>query len=330
MSWMLTLFLWVLALMGVVACGLCGGLETGIYSLNRVRLRLLVHQGEKRARIIESLLAQRASLITTLLIGANVATNIASSAGGLLLDARQMAHWKIVLLDVLIVTPVLFIFSEVLPKDLFAVYADKLVYPFARPLEWMRKFFTVIPLLPLVQFISQGVMKLLNIHDYGALAHGRYQINLLMKETVGMGLLSDEQSAIAERVLGLNERRVGDEAVPWERVIKIHINDPPASLWELANRTSVSRFPVVDTSGNVVGLVSLYDVLRHTPQTCPPIRQLVRPVQTIDEATPLRAAMARFHNGAARLAIVTRNGRPIGLVTVKDLVEPITGELASW
>ena len=234
------------------------------------------------------------------------------------------------LYDVVIVTPLLFIFAEVLPKDVFASYADTLVYPFAKPMAWMTKFFTIVPLVPLINIVSRVFMWLIGVGDLGALSHPRHQVGLLVREGVGMGLLSDEQSAIAQRVLGLADRRVGDVAVPWDQIVKVSQDDPPSVLWDLANRGSVSRFPVIDPGGKVAGAVNVYDALVQPRETCPPIAQLMRPAPLLEASMPLRAALAELQSSRAPLAIVTERGRPIGMVTIKDLVEPITGELASW
>jgi putative hemolysin len=117
--------------------------------------------------------------------------------------------------------------------------------------------------------------------------------------------------------------------VPWGEVIKVKADDAPAVLWDLAERTSVSRFPVIE-GGAVIGVVSLYDALQHDRAACPPIRQLARPAMRLDAGMPLRPALMQLQTGHAAMAIVTERDKPLGVVTVKDLVEPITGELASW
>ena len=143
-------------------------------------------------------------------------------------------------------------------------------------------------------------------------------------------MLSDEQSAIVGRVLELGTRSVADEMVSWDQVTTIGIDDPPQVMWDLANRTSHARFPVTDTTGAVRGVVSVYDCLIHKQASCPPLRHLMTPATTLDINTPLRAALTQLQTQHAALAVVTSQGKPVGVATVKDLVEPITGELASW
>jgi CBS domain containing-hemolysin-like protein len=160
--------------------------------------------------------------------------------------------------------------------------------------------------------------------------HPKRQVGVLVKEGVGHGLLSDEQSALVERVLALATRRVVDEMVPWAKVLKVSINDPPKRLWDLANRSSVSRYPVVDPAGKVRGVVSVYDALRHGRDQCPPIVELMHPVERLPRTMPSREGLSRLQTSHVAMAVVVDGEKPLGIVTVKDLVEPITGELASW
>ena len=79
-----------------------------------------------------------------------------------------------------------------------------------------------------------------------------------------------------------------------------------------------------------MGLIDVFDALLHTPETCPPIRELMGESQTVAADRPLRTALQEFQAQNFTIAVVTDRGRPVGVVTVKDLVEPITGDLSSW
>lgn len=325
-----TFLWWCLLLVGVAASALCSGLETGTYSLNRVRLHLLEHRGQRSARIMRRLLDRHTHLLATLLIANNIANYAGSAAMTVLIEDWGLEDWQIIVLNVLIVTPVLFIFGETLPKDLFVAHADTLMYRFSGLLLWMQRVLTAIGLQPLVTGIGHGAMRALRMQPHVLTFHPRRQVGTLVREGVGYGLLSDEQSALAERVLGLAGRRVEDEMVPWAQVIKVKLDDPPEVLWRLADRTSVSRFPVLDGGGKVVGVVSLYDALRHKVGACPPVSELLKPVRSIDRRVPSRNVLQQMQVDHVPLAIVVDRSRPIGIVTIKDLVEPVTGELAAW
>ncbi|MEX0653034.1 MAG: CNNM domain-containing protein [Phycisphaeraceae bacterium] len=321
----------VIMSVGFVFSAIYSGLETGAYSLNRVRLQIFAHQHQRSASLLRRMVDDPVGLLTTLLIGNNIANYMGTAGLAVILEGTGFNEWQAILLNTLIVTPILFVFGETLPKDLFSVYADRLMYRLAWLLEGSRWLYTYTGLVPLIALVTRAVMAGLGQKGQVRPFHPRRQVQALVREGVGYGLLSDDQSAIAERVLGLASRKVADEMVPWEEVITVRLDDEPAVLWTLADRTSRSRFPVVDEGGKAVGEINLTDALLHAPDTCPPIRELMRPPLVVRASLPLRRGLAELQRHKSALAVVTDDaGRTVGIITIKDCVEAITGELASW
>ncbi|MEM8738325.1 MAG: CNNM domain-containing protein [Planctomycetota bacterium] len=322
---------WVsLMLAGFAGSALFSGMETGMYTINRVRLQVLADRGRRRAVALRRLAEKPATLLATLLIGNNLANYLGTAGLAVLLEAMELSDWQSILLNTLIVTPVLFVFGETLPKDTMAAHSDRMMPPLAGVLTVSRWLFTLTGVVPLVRLFSAGVMRLIGQPGGDAAYAPRKRVEMLVREGVGYGLLSDEQSAIVDRVLRLGGRRVRQEMVAWSDVVRVRLDDPPAKLWELADRSSRSRYPVADHTGAVVGVVDLFDVLLHERDRCPAVGKLMKPVETIEADAPLRRALERFQKQGTGLAVVIEGGRPAGVVTVKDLVEPITGELNSW
>jgi CBS domain containing-hemolysin-like protein len=325
-----TLITYACAFGGILGCGLFAGLETGIYSLNRVRLHILEHQNNTSAKIISKMLGNPGSMLAALLIATNIATNIATSSIGNLLEAAECTHLQVILYDVIIVTPLLFIFAETLPKDLFSVHADRFVYPFARFLLLVKWFLTVCGILPLVTLMGSLTMRLLGGSSKQSVFHPRMQVATLVREGVGYGLLSDEQSALTGRVLRLAQRKLEEEMTPWEDVITISVETTVDEFWSLAKRSSISRYPVIDAAGEVLGMVSLHEALMYDKEHCPPIRELIHEMPKLNVTMPIRRALRQLQDDKTAMGIVYENDKPVGIVTVKDVVEPLTGELASW
>ena len=315
---------------GILAGGLFSGLETGIYSLNRVRLHILEHQNNANAKIISNLLGKPVTLLAALLIATNIATNIATSSIGKILEAADCSHLQIVLYDVLILTPLLFVFAETLPKDLFNVHADRFVYPFARFFVLIKWVLTICGILPLVSGLGALTMRLLGGSSKELIFHPRMQVATLVREGVGYGLLSDEQSALTSRVLHLAQRKLIDEMTPWKDVITLQSTATIDELWAYAKKSSLSRYPVVDEQGAVAGMVSLHEALTYSKANCPSVKNLLQPILEIDVEVPIRLALRQLQEQKTAMAIIIKDKTPIGIVTIKDLIEPITGELTSW
>lgn len=316
-------------LLGLAGSALCSGLETGAYSVNRVRLHLMEHGGDLGAKRLRSLLERPTALLASLLVGNNIAHYLQATALTVITSYWGLSDSGVIVFNVLVMTPIIFVFCETVPKDIFAANADRLMPRLSPVLTAMVAVLKGTGLWLLIGWLGRRTAFTTPGGDE-ALAQPRHQFELLVKEGVGDGMMSDEQSAIVDRVLDFADLRVGEEMTPWSKVVRVGVDDPPARLWRLAESSSISRFPVTDSAGRVVGVVSLYDALRHTPETCPPIVKLAKTAPAFDHELTLREALARMRNDQSPIAIVTRHGRPAGIVTFKDLIEPITGELASW
>ena len=257
---------------------------------------------------------------------------LATHAAAVLLSERlaSKSEWQVVAFDALIMMPLLFVFAETVPKNLFAVYADRLMYPFARLVMVFVLVCRYTGLSPLLTGASNLFMRLLKtrgpIHSF----HPRRQVQTLVKEGVGHGLLDDAQLALVEHVMDFSGQTIKDHMQPWKSVITLRHDDTTESLWEFANETSHTRFPVIDRSDRVLGILDITDVLVHEPERCPPIGKLIRSVDMLDAATPLRQALSKLRTSPIPMTIVTRQDQPVGIITIKDLIEPITGELVAW
>ncbi len=320
-----------LVLVGFVGSALFSGLETGSYSLNRVRLHLHAQQRRRAAVTLYNLIRQPTVLLTTLLIGNNIANQIGTAGLAVILAAQGFGEWQAIILNVVIVTPLLFIFGETLPKDLFAAHAERLMYRLTPVLTISRWLFTCLGLTPLISAVSSGMMKLLGSQGEFQPTHPKRQVEYLMKEGVGYGLLSDDQTAIMSRIIRMTDQPVDMRMRPWREVKTLKIDDNPGVLWQLADGSKRSRYPVIASSGMVVGVVNLFDALLHTKAACPPISELMTSAVLLPRSTPQYKALKVMQERGVSLAVVAgAHDEPVGVVSIKDLIEPITGSLAGW
>jgi len=329
----LQLTLWYLAaLVGMAGSAVFSGLETGIYSLNRIRLHMLAHVPRSNAAVLEKLIEKPNRILGTLLVGNNMVNYLASVAIGTILADAGYEGWSQVVINAAILMPLLFVFGEVLPKDFFRSHTDRITPTFARPLRWLQRMLTAVGMLPMIDGISYLVHRV--THGPRAtlrITHPRRIVTELMREGVGHGVISQYQSAMIDRVLELQRVRVGDVMKPWSKATTVRITQPPEAVWALADRVSYTRAPLIDASGKPVGLIDLYDVLRHDPADCPPLTDLAQPLVELPPNIPLSDALRRCqHQRASMALIVDEKKRPLGLVTTKELVEPIIGEIDVW
>ena len=323
------LIFWIsLMLIGFMGSAVYSGLETGAYQLNRVRLHIERQRGNKKAGTLGKLIENQTTLLSTLLIGNNITNQLGTASLAVILAMWGIGNWEAIILNTIIVTPILFVFGETLPKDLFAAHAETLMYPLNKVLLWSKRMFTWIGLVPLVSVSTKTLMYMIDSGESGQKYDPRNHVEALMRESVGYGLLSDDQSQMAGRVLAMAEMHVEQEMIGWSEVVKVSVKDNPSILWQLAKRRRGSRYPVVNENQTVVGMIEVNDALVYEKENVPTIQELMDKPFQLRGNMPIQKGLKIMQQHHAYMGIVTgKKGEPIGIVTVKDLIEPLTGDL---
>lgn len=324
------LLIWYgIAFIGLGGSALFSGLETGIYTVNRIRLHLLATERQRRAMVLDKLVERPNRVLGILLISNNMANYAASLAIGILLNDAGFLGWSQVMVSALILTPMLLIFGEVLPKDFFRSHTDRVTYWFARPLQWLGLALTITGLLPLIMLISWGLRKLMWADEQSIrFMHPRRVVTHLIKEGAGRGMISPYQSDISDRILQLDRVKVRDVVTAWKDVSYAKIGQPIEAFWSMADRVPYSRVPVVDQNNEVIGVADVNDVLRNEEGET--LTRYSDEVTWLDEDVALHDALIEMQQNRVSIGFVRSNGDLRGIVTTKDLVEPMVGELGSW
>lgn len=322
---------WGLLIVGLLGSALCAGAEIGAYSVNRVRLHLAAERPapSRSARILKAEIEHPDRLLLTLLVAVNIfGAMMAQGATGLIAEAGYSTLQNI-LINVAVLTPVTLILAEALPKELFRLEADRWMYVLARPLVWWRSILTWTGILAVMLWISRTVERLAGLSGGSgeSLGDARQRIASLLKETASQGTLSEAQNTLVDRALRLRQATVGDEMLLWSQVRAIPVEWDRAKIVKIGGTIQHARVPVVDRKGRVVGVLRLIDVYTHADR---PIQALLAQPVRLTESQKVPAALDLVRKSEARMGIVEKDGKPVGLVTSKDLVEPITGALPDW
>ncbi len=317
----------ILSLIGIVLSAVFSGLETGLYTINRVRLVVRASRNDRRAVRLQDEIEHPNRLLTTLLLGNNIANYAGTFGVAAILTRLEFTPVQVVVANAAILVPLLFVFGETLPKDLFRTHTDRWSYQWSGFLAVSRRLFTWIGLGPIVQGFGMIVVRVVG-GNLALAPTARQRISQLIKEGIGVGVLRESQTALFDRALSIRDRTVADEMTPWTDVATISAEvEPQARLEQL--QLNYTRLPVVDTSSQVCGVLSLLDALLEPNK---PTGELMTDAMTLSPGTSVQVALGMMRSRHQPLAIVAESAteRPLGLVTLKDLVEPITGELAAW
>ncbi len=317
---------WTLVILTIVASALCNGLETGCYIVNRVRLDLRAARTppDHSARIIRTELDRPGRLLATLLITNTVASAVAAEATARLLHMGGYSTLAIAIINTVVLSPILFVAGDALPKELFRVEADKLVPMLALPLRIARVLLTIIGVLPLVHAFAHLLEKALKLPQDSA-TDARQRIAILLKEGTGHGVLSESQATLVDRALAFRGIKVADEMTRWADVRVLPVSGERSRLLELIGQAEHAFFPCVDRTGKVLGVIRQLDLYTQSKKST---QELCIQVPRLTPDMPAREALSRLRQRRMRIGIVEdAAGRPVGIITAKDLVEPLTGEL---
>ena len=323
MSTFMLIMFGVLCLAGLIGSAFYSGMETGLYTINRVRLKVRSGQGDSRAQWLHKLIRQPATMLTVLLLGNNIANYVSSFGIAGLLDAAGISPIEAIVINAGVLIPLLFVFGEVLPKDLFRTQTDRWSYSCTGGLRWTARILTVIGLLPI---ISAGV----RIAGGGArntsLTTPRQRLGQLFKEGMGAGVLSESQSALLDRALTMRNLAVTGEMVPWSQVRSLNADLTGTVRLDAIRGHQFTQLPVVEQDGTVVGVLSVLDILLEPDQST---RTLLQPIVQLEGSTSIPVAMEYLREKQRSMAIVVdAQNQPLGIVTIKDLAEALTGDLA--
>jgi putative hemolysin len=327
----------LLVVLSILGAGLFAGGETGVYRLSRLHLRLGAERGRWSALLLARAMRDSSGLLLSLLLGTNLADFAATSLiTGLFLGvaaSERLAE----LYAMAVAAPLLFIFSELIPKNLFLHRADVFTF-FVAPLLYVtRKVFTWCGLVPLLKLMVYLLARLLGspLSPQAVVVSGRgHQVRAILHDTREEGLLSELQTEMVDRIANIPGVRLNMVMVPLDRVHAVGMRSDRAVLLNELARHASTRLPVWrDTPAEIVGFIDVYEVLG-SGEEFTSVEKFLLPIRSLDADTSITDAVNIMRREQLKIVLVTRRrGRrevPLGIVTMKDLVEELLGELAEW
>ena len=309
---------------GMALRGLFAGMETGVYVLNKIRLDLRAEQGLRSARRLRRLMQNPNNLLAVLLIGTNVTSYFATvclTSMLILAGLGASVEW----ITIFLWTPVLFIFAESVPKNVYQRLAERAVYATSPLLSIANALLLLCGASPLVRGFGAALMKLVRRGQQADLfAHAG--ISAVMAEGHASGVLTHFQTVMADRVSRIGTVTLGDVMVPMGRVVSAPVGVDRDALRETFRDHNYSRLPLIGDDGRVAGVLDIYDALTGAAPTAESMTPAVR----LSADLNITDALYRMQRTGTMLAVVESGDRDIGIVTVKDLVEEIVGELQAW
>jgi putative hemolysin len=327
----------MVVLNGFFACS-----EFAIVSVRKSRIAQLVAEGDERARIIEALQQDPHRLLALVQVGVTVTGATASTIGGIIavnylrpwlqgVDIPFIHHAAepvAVTGMVIIISYLLLILGELVPKTIGLQYADIISLRIARPIDVMSRVGSVV--VGLLTVSSKAVMKLLHISGDREVFITREEVQHMVAEGRESGVFSETENEYIRNVFEFTHTCVREVMVPRTRIVGL---DRAASREEVVAvilENMYSRYPVYqDTIEDIVGVVHGKDLLGRLvagePFDLAAIMNQPVFVPESKKVNNLLKEMQRSHNQMA--LVVDEYGGLNGLVTSEDLIEELLGEI---
>jgi CBS domain containing-hemolysin-like protein len=303
------------------------GMETGMPAVNRLRLRRLVRQGDKSARILHRHMQQPERFLLTILVGNAVATIVVMFISVYLLRRWLGDHHWLWLAGLLVVAFFLYALGDLLPKMLFRQIPTRAALASARFHGWIQRLLS--PLVLLAGWVGELLLKVTGGRRFtGRLIGNREDLWRVFQES-SSGLTRDERSMV-NRVLGLQTLTVGALTVPLANVTVVREDTSLQQVLELCRDQPSTRLPVKDEeTGRIRGYLSLSALLY--AEDLPPdaiAENYVQAALFLRESDLVENALQQFRRTGQRFAIVTDGaGKEVGVMTLEDILRHIFGRL---
>ena len=299
--------------------------EMAFIAANRLRLRHLAEEGNRVAAEYLEAFHKPARVLSTAMMGVTVAHIIASSAVTFALLPRFGGMAPLVATAVL--TPVMLVFGEIIPKAVAREWATRLILTLYRPLVWASAL-----LAPFVAFAQAVVSLLLRLvgGQQPDVRHfvSREELKNLLQMEPGEASMSTQEAEMIDNIFDLGETTVREVMVPLVDVAMVPETASPMDAVALIQQRGFSRLPVfVERETNITGVVTAMDLL-HRGDAARTARELMRQPIYVPEAKRIDELLREMQKARVHLAVVVDEyGGATGIVTLEDVVEEIVGEI---
>jgi CBS domain containing-hemolysin-like protein len=310
---------------------LLSGMETGVFALNRVRIRQQIKAGGRSAKVLHDFLENPENFLWTILVGNTVANFLIFGWFVVLLDRTLGSyHWVWFVLVYAVLVFLFYALFDFLPKMLFRLFPTRLCIVLARPFRLVH--LALRPLVGMVEGVSNGLLRWRGGKSFtGHLFGNREELRLLMQESAQT--LSSEERVMINRVLDLQALTVRQVMVPLGQAVTVEAQTALREALALCRDRKLTRLPVWaprDGLRRIVGLFNLNFLLFQTEiNPARLVADYVKPALFVEEDLRLEIALRRLQRAEQRLAIVlSRDQREIGILSLQDVLKVIFGEVS--
>ena len=313
--------------------------EIALVTARRGRLQALEHQGDHRAAAALRLNAEPTRFLSTIQIGIT-SIGILNGIVGEAVFARPFAEWlqnvgfeprqssyAATAMVVIVVTYLSIVLGELVPKRLGQIRAESIARLVARPMLGLAT--ASKPFVRLLSGSTELVLKLVGFHGKNSPTVTEEEIHALLEEGSDTGVIEDEEHQMVRNVFRLDDRQIASLMVPRGEIVYIDLDRPLEENLKRIENSEHTRFPVCRGGmRDVIGVISAKQMLTQTLRgEKPELGRNLSPAVFVPESLTGMELLQNFRSSNAQLVLVIDEyGEVQGMVTLRDVIEAITGE----
>jgi CBS domain containing-hemolysin-like protein len=312
----------------------CSAAEIIIITVNQIKLQHQKEEGVASAIKILDFLKEPDVLISAILVANNLAhvscTALATLYFTRVLSGHEFWHSHIPLVTSVVVTPLILLLGEILPKNIGRRFPNHLIHYVYHPVRFSVVVFK--PVLILIGWCTDLAVKVLGDETVkGRVNISREEFELMVKQSVDSGEMPEETQKLINYTFDFRETLAKEVMVPLMEIHAISIKSMRVEDFiEYAREYGFTRYPVYqDRIDKIIGFVNVYEVLNDKSNGTRPLKDFVRPLSYVPTTLPIGKLLLQMKRNFEQMVIcVDEYGGCDGLVTIEDIIEELVGEIA--
>lgn len=322
---------WLVVVICLLTCGFFAGMEIAFLSANKLRIELRSKQGNFTAVLLSRYLKNPSDFISTVLVANNLALVIYGIYMGEILDVGigtliPSKFFKFFIITI-VSTIIVLVTAEYLPKSLFRINPDTVLFSFAVPFRVVH-----VLLWPIIFFVKKSSSTLLNLFTSSKITENTVVFSkvdldnyIASLENTGQAENTDIDTEVFRNALDFSDVKVRDFMVPRTEIVALDIHTGVEELSRQFIETSLSKILIYrDNIDHIIGFVHHSEMFGRPAR----IQDALKPVLIVNESMQAHDILREFIQKHRSVAVVVDEfGGTAGLVTIEDVIEEIFGEI---
>lgn len=316
---------YIIAIIFLVFCSMFfSSTETAFSCFNKIKMKNLAADDNKRAELVLKLDEDFDNLITTILVGNNI-SNIAMTTVATVFSIQMWGAKLGPTIATIGITIIVLVFGEVSPK----IIAREIPETSALFLAPMINALMIIlkPITICFSGLKRLLKKIIGANDEPEFSED--ELLTIVEEAEAGGAISEEQSELIANAIDFNDVEAIDILTPRVDIIAIDKEDTVADIKKMFKESGLSRLPVYeDDLDNIIGVINQKDFHNNEVKNKKDVEKIIKPVAYVAESLKAAVLLKKMQKMKTHIAIVVDEyGGTTGLVTLEDIIEEIVGDI---